>query len=84
MSPRFFYRSPLIHYTLLANSSLQKRNSASDSNRLFTQKSEEFSYPTQTLYSDAIYQLLKISVSFYLFHAIPYFCQYWHFLVMQR
>lgn len=35
MSPRFFYRSPLNHYTLLANSSLQKRNSASDSNRLF-------------------------------------------------
>ena len=35
MSPRFFYRSPLNHYTLLANSSLQKRNSVSDSNRLF-------------------------------------------------
>ena len=35
MSPRFFYRSPLNHYTLLANTSLQKRNSASDSNRLF-------------------------------------------------
>ena len=35
MSPRFFYRSPLNHYTLLANSSLQKRNSASDSNLCF-------------------------------------------------
>ena len=35
MSPRFFYRSPLNHYTLLVHSSLQKRNSVSDSNRLF-------------------------------------------------
>lgn len=79
MSPHFFYRSPLNHYTLLVHSSLQKRNSASDSNRLFTQKSEEFSYPTQIIQRLSIYQLLKISVSFYLFHAIPYFWQYCHF-----
>ena len=55
MSPRFFDRSPPNHYTLPAISSLHKRNSASDSYSLFTQKSEEFSYPTQTLYSEAIY-----------------------------
>lgn len=54
MSPRFFYRSPPNHYTLPVHSWLQKRNSASDSYSLFTQKSEEFSYPTQTLYSEAI------------------------------
>ena len=50
MSPRFFYRSPLNHYTLLANSSLQKRNSASDSNRLFLHglRRNEKQRPTNT------------------------------------
>ncbi len=39
-------------------------------------------------YKSKLFSLSKKSkspiVSFYLFHAIPYFCQYWHFLVMQR
>ena len=50
MSPRFFYRSPLNPYTLLANSSLQKRNSASDSNSLFLHglRRNEKQLPTNT------------------------------------